>query len=311
MKNKFSTKIILRISFLVNILDIGANLLIAIITGSMIILSETIQGVVDSIGSLLLVIGQKQSHRPKDPLHPHGYTRSVYYWALLSSLSMLIFGSGYMIWNGYQRLIHIRAIEHIWLAFFILIISMITNGYATFQSYKKISRLGISFWKSFNESGNQLVKTALLRDTLGTCSAIIGFISLALYTLTGNLILDPLGAISIGILVALFAIVLITQSEHFISGLSVPKGVIQKIRSSVHTIPEVITINRLTAVYMGTDEILVDLDVKLKKELTTREIESVLDTIKEEIINDVPQARNVNIDLNSDTMKEEINVELQ
>ena len=79
--------------------------------------------------------------------------------------------------------------------------------------------------------------------------------------------------------------------------------------NAVEKIPEVITINNLSAIYMGTDDIVVDLDIKLKKDLTTREIEHILDTIKEEIIHDIPQAKHINIDLNSLHLREEITIE--
>lgn len=309
MSRKISTKRIVIVSFLVDLFDILSNFVVAILTGSAVIFAEMIQGVTDSLGSLLLVIGQRRARLPSDSSHPFGHSREVFFWALLSSLVMLLLGSGLSILRGYSQLINPEEIRHKWLALGILLVSVATNGYALSQSYHKIKVKNVSLVRSFHESGNQLVKTALLRDSLGTLSAVIGLIAIFLYEVLNVIILDALGAIVIGILLAVFALLLITQAKNLITGQAVPRKVLSIIRKSTEDIPEVIAVNRLAAVYTGSEQILVDLDVDLKEKLTTTQIEAVLDKIQSSVKKRAPQAKTVRIDLNSPTMHEEIKIE--
>ncbi len=309
MHSSISTKRVVLISLIVDLLDIVTNLLAAVFTGSAVIFAEAVQGVIDSIGSIFLIVGYKRSRLPKDAGHPFGYTKEVFFWALLSSMIMLFLGSGLSIWKGIDQMIHPELLHNKWLALGILCFSVLTNGFALNQSIRRLSIKGVSFWNAFAESSSQLVRTAFLRDLLGTTSACVGLVSIFLYDVAGIVIFDGIGAIIIGLLMALLAVVLITQAQNFIIGQSVSRHVMKKIRRSVEKIPHIVTINRLVGVYIGSDQILVDLDVDLNKELTTVEIERVLDSIKETIIADVPETLSVQIDLNSPKVKEEVKIE--
>lgn len=308
MSKKTSTKRVVTVSFMVDLLDIITNLIVAVLTGSAVIFAEMIQGLSDSLGSFLLVVGQKRSRKPRDIQHPLGHSREVFFWALLSSMVMLTLGSGLTIWRGYHQFISPQPIENKFFALSVLILSVITNGYAFHQSMKKIYIDGISFIRSFKESSNQLVKTALLRNSLGVLSAIVGLVAMLFYNFFGILLFDAIGAIMVGILMIIFAIILITQARNLITGQSVPKKIKQKIRQSTLSIPEVVAINRLSAVYTGSEEILVDIDLDLKEKLTTTQIEKTLDRIKQAIVKEVPEVKNLRVDLNSPTIKEEVKI---
>lgn len=91
------------VSFLVDLLDVATNLVVAIVTGSAVVFAEMAQGVADSIGSGLLVMGDRRSSRPVDLEHPQGYRREAFFWAVLSALAMLFIGAGLSAWRGAGR----------------------------------------------------------------------------------------------------------------------------------------------------------------------------------------------------------------
>lgn len=297
--HSISTKKVIIISFVVDILDIFSNLTVSILTGSAVIFSEFVQGVADSVGSFLLLIGYYQSIKTRDEYHPQGHAREIFFWALLSSTVMLFFGSGISIWRGYQQLVSPEIIRHKWLALGVLLISFSTNGYSLLQSYKKLHISGVPFLKTVKHSTHQLVKTTLLRDGLGTLSAVIGFISIFLYDLSNNVTMDAIGALIIGILVTFFAVLLISQAKVLITGEGVPRETITKIRHIAHLIPEVVSVNRIDAIYSGTDQMIVDLDIDLKDNLHTNDIEKIFDSIQSEVVRQIPQVHRVRFDLNS------------
>ena len=86
--NKISAKKVIVVSFVVDLLDIVLSIGVAIITGSVIMLTEALEGVSDLVASGLLWIGLKRSTRREDRSHPFGYGREIYFWTLLSALIM-------------------------------------------------------------------------------------------------------------------------------------------------------------------------------------------------------------------------------
>lgn len=300
-KYGISTRRVVIISFLVNFIDIITNLLIALITGSAVIFAGLMQGISDLIGSLLLVIGDYRSSKPRDKTHPFGYGREVFFWTLLSAVFMLFIGSVVPIIRGYYDFISPQIIEYPLLAFAVLVLSVITNSYALLQSYRVVTKDGKSFIKSWKLSRNQLVKTAFFRDSLGTLAALFGLTALIIYRLTGDLHFDALGSIAIGILVLIFSLILITQSRQLITGESVPAELLDKIRRAVVSLPEIVTINSIYAVYSGVDRVSVDADIDIKDSLKTTEIEKLYDKVQAVVIKSVPEVKTVRINLNSST----------
>ena len=93
------------VSFLVDLLDVVTNLVVAVITGSAVVFAEMAQGLADAIGSAMLVVGDHRALRPRDQEHPHGYEREAFFWALLSAVAMLFVGAGLSAWRGYRQLV--------------------------------------------------------------------------------------------------------------------------------------------------------------------------------------------------------------
>jgi cation diffusion facilitator family transporter len=295
-----STQRVVAVSLAVDLLDIVSNLIVAMLTGSAVIFAEMAQGIADAIGSLLLVVGERRSRLPGDERYPAGHTREVFFWALLSSLTMLVIGSGLSFWRGYAQLVRLEPLDRPGLALAILVVSVSTNGYAVSQSYRRLQASGLSLRQAFREESQPLVKTAFLQDSLGTASAVVGLLSLLLYAAVGSApLFDALGALTIAGMMVAFAVVLIVQAHHLITGRAVPRRVLTSIREAVLSVPEVEAANSLTATFAGSTNVTVDLDLDLREDLTTAEIEEVLDRVRHAITDRRPEVKHLRVDLNS------------
>jgi len=103
----------------------------------------------------------------------------------------------------------------------------------------------------------------------------------------------------IAAMIAVFAVVLITQLHHLIAGRPVPDRVHASIRAGVASVSEVEAINSMAATFAGSDEIVVDLDLDLREELTTGQIEEALDAIHDAVTIGEPRVKRLRVDLNS------------
>lgn len=201
MSRPVSVKRVVWTSFFVDLMDIVLNVTVAIVTGSVVMLAELLQAVADLISSVFLIIGIS---RPK---------KETFVWTISSALTMLLFASSMSIYFGYQRFIHPEPVENILVAYAALIFAAASNGYAFFISVRRIvgdRPLG-KVLEYFNSSKLVMTKNTFVLDFMGMSSALTGLNALTLYLVTGNYRFDGIGAMSIGVILGLLSIKLITD----------------------------------------------------------------------------------------------------
>jgi cation diffusion facilitator family transporter len=299
MAHPISSRRVLLVSFLVDLLDVVTNLVVALLTGSAVVFAEMAQGLADSLGSALLVIGERRASRPRNHAHPFGYAREAFFWALLSAVAMLAVGAGLSAWRGYQQLVHPEPIGSPGLALAVLVLSVMTNGYAVSLSARKLAFEGGGLRAAFRNLNRPLVKGALLRDAVGTATSVVGLVSLILYKSLGLILFDALGALAAALFMGAASLVLMAQARALITGHTLPEHQLDRLLAAVRATPEVVGVNRLAAVYAGSSDVLVDADLDLAEDLDTLRIEAVLDDVEARVRAVLPETARVRLLLNS------------
>ena len=110
---KISSKRTIVTSFLVDLGDIALNVTVMIITGSVVLLAEALEGGSDLVASGLLLVGLRISNKRANKKHPFGYGKALFSWTLLSAFVMLVFGAGMSFYFGLQRFLDPQEISHI------------------------------------------------------------------------------------------------------------------------------------------------------------------------------------------------------
>ncbi|MBW7943899.1 cation transporter [Patescibacteria group bacterium] len=201
-------------SFFVDLLDVIVNLVVMLLTGSVVMVAELAQGGSDLIASGFLLIGLK---RPQ---------QEIYIWTVASALMMLLVASLLSIYFGWKRFLAPEPIENILIAYIALGISFISNVYAFTLSARRILRSGQSFrqlFAAFNSSSLIMTKNTFVLDLMGASAAFVGLIALILYQLLGEFRFDGLGAVAIGVVLALLSFHLLWDIKHM-AGKTVVKG---------------------------------------------------------------------------------------
>lgn len=78
-------------------------------TGSPTLFAETIHSATDVINQVLLKVGEVKARKRSTELHPFGFGKERYFWALVSSISVLFLGCGASIRHGIEALLHPEA----------------------------------------------------------------------------------------------------------------------------------------------------------------------------------------------------------
>lgn len=288
------------VSFVVDLFDIVTNLVVAIITGSAVVFAEMAQGLADSLGSAFLVVGDRRANRPGDDEHPLGYEREAFFWAVLSAVAMLFVGAGLSAWRGYRQLTDPSELSDSWLAIGVLVLAIITNGYAVSLSVRNLTESGVHRLRDrFSEGSRPLVKSALLRDVIGTTTSVVGLAALVLYAVFGAVEFDAVGAIAAAIMMSLAALVLMAQARGLIAGRSLPEHDLDRLRAVVSSTPGVEVLNALVAIHSGAEHVRVELDLDLEDHLDTNSIEVLLDDVEARVRAEMPEVSEVRVLLNS------------
>jgi divalent metal cation (Fe/Co/Zn/Cd) transporter len=132
---------------------------------------------------------------------------------------------------------------------------------------------------------------------MGTTAASCGLVSLLLYQLIGERRFDGLGAMVIGVTTAILAVVLIIGIKGLLVGERAAPQIEEKIKTATLSIPQVKEVLDLRTMQIGSDKLLVNIDVHMQEGLTTDELEALIDKIKERIREKVSSIRYVHVEL--------------
>ncbi|MDP2734773.1 MAG: cation diffusion facilitator family transporter, partial [bacterium] len=231
--------------------------------------------------------------------YPFGRGREIYFWSLLSAFVMFFLAAGFSFYQGYQRFLNPQPIENIHLAFISLSLGFLLNGYAFLLSLRRIvERRGVRrILALFFRTRLVETKNTLVLDLTGTVSALIGLVSMVIYQATGRIYFDALGAMVIGVVMAVLAFALISGIRDFIIGQAASPDTERKIRQAVLELRDVRSVLDLRTMIMGSDRILVNLEVHIRNGLTTDEIEILVDQIKDRVRKKIPAINHVQVEL--------------
>jgi len=104
---------------------------------------------------------------------------------------------------------------------------------------------------------------------------------------------DALASLLIGFLLGGVALLLAYESKSLLIGESATPEIRRRILEAAQRVPEVVKIIELLTMHMDPDDILVNMSINLKDNLTTDEVEGVIDRLKRDIRTQVPQATRI------------------
>lgn len=297
--NQITSRRVILTSILVNVSDIVLNLVVAVLTGSVVMLAQLLEGLSDLLSTSLLYFGLRVSRSQPSQRYPFGRGKEIYFWSLISAFVMATLSAGLSFYFGYHRFLNPEPIENIHLAFAVLLLGLASNGYAFSLSFRRIlGRRNVRrIFAIFFQTHLVATKNTFVLDLMGTTAALLGLASLGLYQTTGELRFDGVGAMAIGVVLTFLAVTLIAGIRQFIVGRSTTPEIENKIKEIVLEESGVEEVLDLKTMLVGGDKILANLEVHVKGTLTVDEAEVLIDRIKNRLIKDVEIIQHVQVEL--------------
>ena len=285
---------------------IAANTVIAvskfaagITTGSSAMLSEGIHSVVDTGNQLLLLLGIHRSKRPADELHPFGHGKELYFWSLIVAILLFGLGGGMSIYEGITHLEHPAVIQDPTWNYVVLGIAFVAEGTSWAIAWKKLldnRKQGQGLWQVLRASKNPAVFVVVAEDSAALAGIFVAFLGVLLGHSLQNPYLDGAASIVIGLILAAVAGFLAYESRDLLVGEAADADVLQSVRRLAEADPAVVGVSRPLTMHFGPEQVLLNLDIEFRPDLSAAEITAAVDRLEAGIREERPSIKRIFIE---------------
>ncbi|MCC0176588.1 cation diffusion facilitator family transporter [Waterburya agarophytonicola K14] len=273
----------------------------ASVTGSSAMLSEGIHSVVDTGNELLLLLGIKLSKRPPDDSHPFGYGQELYFWTLIVALFIFAIGGGMSIYEGIDHVRHPEPLTDPFWSYAVLGFAVIFEGYSWNVALQEFlaTKQEESFWKAIRASKDPTIFTILFEDTAALIGLFVAFIGVFSGHLWGNVYLDGVASIVIGIILCGVALLLAAESKGLLIGEGADPQTVASIRKITKDDPAVAKVLKVLTLHFGPQEILLNLEIEFVENLETEELAIAVERLEKSINIQHSEVKNIFIEAKS------------
>ena len=277
----------------------------ASITGSSAMLSEGIHSVVDTGNELLLLLGIRQSKKPADDSHPFGYGQELYFWTLIVALFIFAIGGGMSIYEGITHVRHPEPLTDPRWNYGVLGLAMIFEGYSWNVALQEFlaSKNEDSFWTAIRASKDPTIFTVLFEDTAALIGLLVAFLGVLSGHLLGNVYLDGVASIVIGVILCGVALLLASESKGLLIGEGANAETVASIKKITNDDPAVEKVIKVLTLHFGPQEILLNLEIKFVDDLETEELAIAIERLENAIHSQHSEIKNIFIEAKSITVK--------
>jgi len=285
----------------------------AVITGSSGMMAEALHSLADTTNQVFLLLGLRFYKRPPSKKHPFGYGKERFFWSFIAAIFIFGVGATYALHEGYTKLRHPHAPEHLAWAYWVLGISFVLESasivIAIRQEVQEAHHEGLTFREYLRESKDPTAKTVILEDS----AALIGIVVAAVgIYLTDHQVWpgsgaywDGLASMVIGGVLAIVAFVLARSSRGLLLGEAATPKSVAAIRKAIKSHPNVCEVVELLTMHLAPKQILVNAHINLRNELTTDEIEQTIGEIEASINSAEPKVYNIFLEAARESATEE------
>ena len=272
------------------------KLIAGIITKSSTMLGEALHSVADTANQLLMGFGIRRRKRAPDEEHPFGYSKAQFFWALIVSILIFTLAGTLSLFNGVERLLeaHFNSHEDFTVNYIVLILSGVIEFSSFLVALREIRHLKkerqySNTLEMISNLKNPSLLTVLVEDSLALVGISIALLAMFLTDLTNNSVFDALGAIVIGLILMLGALILARENKSYLIGRSISKSEQLSIKNIVLTSSGVLECKSIKSMVLGPDNFILSIDIDFADNLSVEELENKIDELEFRIIELFPK----------------------
>jgi cation diffusion facilitator family transporter len=268
----------------------------ALFSGSASMLAEAYHSTSDTFNQVLLLYGLKKSKKPPDKLHPFGHGKEQFFWSFMVAIFLFGIAGILSVREGYHKLQHPEPLSHLGLTYLALGVSVFFETIALRMAIKSIkaemrAEEHRNFFAAIKHSKDPTTMTVLFEDSLALMGLVIATVAITLVHLTGNLTIDAIASIIIGVLLMVFALFLANETKKMLVGEAVTPRKREQILGCLESCDEVDRIVSLKTMHLSPDEVIVAAEINYRSDITVDELEVLNDRIEKSIKEVIPNAK--------------------
>jgi cation diffusion facilitator family transporter len=273
----------------------------AAMTGSVAMLSEAIHSVVDTGNQVLMLYGLKKAAQPADEEHPFGYGMELYFWTFVVAILIFGLGAGISVYQGIDKILNPHPINDPHINYIVLILAMIFEGWAWSIAFIEFKRRkgDLPYWEAIRASKDPTVFTVLFEDTAAMLGLIVALVGIFLSEHLNMPILDGVASIGIGIILAVIATFLAYECKGLLIGERASRQVLDGLSDIIDKQPGILRVNEMLTMHLSPQDILLNLSIDFKDQLTSQEVEREVSEMEREIKEKFPEIKRVFIEAQS------------
>ncbi len=267
-------------------------------TNSSAMLSEAIHSIVDCGNQGLLLYGIKKARKPADKAHPFGYGMELYFWTFVVAILIFAVGAGVSLYEGIIKVISPHPVTDIYINYIVLGIAVIFEAGAWFIAFREFraSQSEPGIIRSVLRSKDPTIFTVLFEDTAALLGLLVAFIGLMIGDIFNIPEFDGAASIVIGLILASTAILLAYESKGLLLGEAASETVINTIEEIASAKDEITGINETLTMHMGPQDVLLNLSLDFKDDITAADVERAVSEMEREIKSRLPEIKRIFIE---------------
>ena len=266
-----------------------------VITGSTSMLSEAIHSVADALNQVLLLIGGKRSKRVADEKYQFGYGRVRYVYGFMVAIVLFMVGGIYSLYEGWHKWNHPEPVDNHWIAIGVLIIAIILESLSFRTAILETNKVRgkRSFAKFVRDARQPELPVILLEDFGALLGLVFAMFGVSFAVITGDGRWDGMGAMAIGTLLIIIAVILIREMSAMLVGEGALPEEYDAVKAALESAPLVERVIHLRTLHVGPDALLVGAKIAIRRCDTAQEIAEGIDEAERLLRLAVPSAQYV------------------
>jgi len=272
-----------------------AKFFVALLTGSAGMLAEAFHSVADTGNQVLLLRGLAASHRGRSVEHPFGRGKEVYFWSFMVAVMLFVGGGVLAVQRGIHALQNPHEVTDFLSNFIVLGVAVVIESF-TFRvalNAFNAERGSRGAWRSLRSTKDSAVLVVLLEDSAAVVGLLVAAAGLAMTAVTGSAVWDGIASIVIGVLLGLVAVLLASETKELLVGEAADRSDRSAVRAAVLSVDAVEGVGRLLTMHMGPEEVLVNIEVDMRNDLTGEQVEAATREIESAIRDVLPEAGDI------------------
>ncbi len=273
----------------------------AFYTNSSAMLSEAIHSVVDTGNQGLLLYGLKCSKRPADKKHPFGYGMELYFWSFVVAILIFGLGAGISIYEGIHKIAEPIPIIDPHINYIVLGLAVVFESIACSVALKEFnkSKGSMGVFKAIRVSKDPAVFTVLFEDFAALVGLIVAGVTLYCAEHFHMPVLDGVGSVLIGLILATTAALLAFECKGLLMGEAADERVVYGIKQILKGESNVLHINEVLTMHMGPADILLNISLDFVDGISSPEVEKTISRMESNIKNQYPEIKRLFIEAQS------------